>query len=136
VRLAQHLRLNPSNSFKAGTFTVESGGTLDFSTDAAYNAYQVQGQGYFRLDQGGTLHITSPQGLNASGATGNVVVTDSRRTFNQVATFLFNANVPQQTGTAFTATGSGKVVIIDNPTSVAITQNIGISSTNGGRLEI
>ncbi|GAB2531607.1 T9SS type A sorting domain-containing protein [Rufibacter soli] len=141
VKLGQHLILNPSNSTNVGTFTVENGATLDFSADANNNAYQVQGQGYFKLDQGGTLYITSAQGINATGAIGNVVVTDSRRTFNQLATFVFNGKVPQQTGNAFPSVASGKVVIIDNPTSVTVTSSFGVStnatiSPDGGRLEI
>ncbi|MGV3540414.1 MAG: T9SS type A sorting domain-containing protein, partial [Rufibacter sp.] len=68
-------------------------------------------------------------------------VTDSRRTFNQVARFIYSAKVPQQTGNAFTSTSSGKVLIIDNPTTVTLTQSTGISSNtalaaDGGRLEI
>ncbi len=141
VRLGQHLRLNPSNSVYAGTLTVENGATLDFSADVNNNGYQVQGQGYFNSNQGSTLHITSSQGINATGATGNVVVTESRRTFNNLATFIYNAKAPQQTGNALPVTASGKIIIIDNPTSVTITRNIGISSSkthypSGGRLEI
>ncbi|KAA3437724.1 T9SS type A sorting domain-containing protein [Rufibacter hautae] len=141
VRLGQHLRLNPSNSVYAGTFTVENGAALDFGVDANNTGYQVQGQGYFNLNQGGTLYITSAQGINTTGATGNVVVTESRRTFHNLATFIYNAKIPQQTGNAFIATASGKIVVMDNPTSVTITKNIGISSSKtqyptGGRLEI
>ncbi|AKQ44887.1 hypothetical protein TH63_03425 [Rufibacter radiotolerans] len=141
VRLGQHLRLNPSNSVYAGTFTVENGATLDFSADADNNGYQIQGQGYFKLDQGGTLYITSAQGINTSGVTGNVVVTDNRRTFTQLATFVYNGKIPQQTGNAFTTTSNGKILIIDNPSSVTLTNSTGISSStlispSGGRLEI
>nr|WP_066836251.1 T9SS type A sorting domain-containing protein [Rufibacter ruber] len=141
VRLKQHLKLNPSNSVYAGTLTVENGGTLDFGTDANGNGYSVQGQGYFRLEQGGTLLITSAQGINATGLAGNVQVTDSRRTFNQLATFVYSGTVPQQTGNAFTTTANGKILIIDNPTSVTLTQSTGISSNTtlsagGGKLEI
>ncbi|WP_205502473.1 T9SS type A sorting domain-containing protein [Rufibacter psychrotolerans] len=135
VRLGQHVLLNPSNSVYAGTLQVENGATLDFGADANGLGYQVQGQGYFKLDQGGTLYITSAQGINATGNSGNVVVTDSRRTFNQVATFVYNSLLPQQTGNALTATTSGKIMIMDNPTTLALTQSTGISSS-GGRLEI
>ncbi|WP_165864819.1 T9SS type A sorting domain-containing protein [Rufibacter latericius] len=141
VKLGQHLRLNPTNSVYAGTLSVESGAILDFGLDASNNGYQVQGQGYFSLNQGGTLYITSPQGINATGAMGNVQVTESRRAFNQLATFVYSGKVPQQTGNAFPATASGKIIIIDNPTSVTLTNTLGISnntaiSPQGGRLEI
>ncbi|MFB9864279.1 T9SS type A sorting domain-containing protein [Rufibacter immobilis] len=141
VRLSQHLRLNPSNSVYAGIFSIENLASLDFGTDAAGNGYQVQGQGYFKLEQGGTLFITSAQGINAGGTAGNVQVTDARRNFSQVATFVYSGKVPQQTGNALGSTSSGKVIIIDNPTTVAVTQNIGVSSsttvsTLGARLEI
>ncbi|MFC6998683.1 T9SS type A sorting domain-containing protein [Rufibacter roseus] len=141
ARLKQNLVLNPSNSVYAGTFTVENGSTLDFGTDASGVGHTISGQGYFRLDQGGTLYVTSAQGINATGATGNVQVSDSRRTFNQVATFVYNAQVPQLTGNAFTTTSNGKIIIIDNPTSVTITHSTGITSNTalsaqGGRLEI
>ncbi len=141
VRLAQHVRLNPINSVYAGTLSIENGGALDFGMDAGNNGFQVQGQGYFTLHQGGTLYLTSAQGLNSTGAAGNVQVTDSRRSINQLATFIFAGKTPQQTGNAFLATASGKIIIIDNPTSVTITSNLGISSNTaispqGGRLEI
>ncbi|GAA4303030.1 hypothetical protein GCM10023183_15260 [Nibribacter koreensis] len=141
ARLASNLTINPNNSVYAGTLTVENGAFLDFNADAAGNGFVVAGQGHFRSEQGSTLYITSAQGINASGASGNVQVTDTRRTFNQVATFVYSGTVPQQTGNAFTTTASGKVLIIDNPTSVTLTQSTGISnntsiSATGGRLEI
>ncbi|WP_207434611.1 T9SS type A sorting domain-containing protein [Sabulibacter ruber] len=141
VRLGQHLRLNPINSVYAATLTVENGGTLDFGADAAGNGYQVQGLGYFKLDQGGTLYVTSAQGINATGNSGNVVVTDNRRTFNQVATYIYSGSLPQQTGNALASTTSGKILIMDNPTTVTLTQSTGISnnstlSAQGARLEI
>ncbi|WP_181307722.1 T9SS type A sorting domain-containing protein [Rufibacter sp. XAAS-G3-1] len=136
VRLGQHLRLNPSpySSVHTGTLSVGKGATLDFGTDASGNGYQVQGQGNFKLEAEGTLYVTSAQGINAAGAIGNVQVTDSRRGFNQVATFVYNGRVPQQTGNALTTSTSGKVIIIDNPMSVTLTQATGISSS--GRLEV
>ncbi|GGK79389.1 hypothetical protein GCM10011405_29040 [Rufibacter glacialis] len=141
VRLGSNLLLNPTNSVYASTLAVENGGTLDFATDAAGQGYQVQGQGYFRLEQGGTLFVTSAAGINATGLSGNVQVSDSRRSFNHLATYVYNGKVPQQTGTAFPTTASGKIIIIDNPTTVTVTSNVGISSNTGqypqgGRLEI
>ncbi|AMM51750.1 hypothetical protein TH61_11985 [Rufibacter sp. DG15C] len=141
ARLANNLALNQNNSVYAGTVTVENGAALDFGVDGTGNGYVILGQGYFRLDQGGTLHITSAQGINATGTSGNVQVTDTRRTFNQVATFIYSGQVPQQTGNVFTSTASGKIVIIDNPTSVTLTSGINISNNtalapDGGRLEI
>jgi hypothetical protein len=141
ARLANNLSLNPNNSVYAGTVTVENGAMLDFGTDGSGNGYAITGQGYFKLDQGGTVYITSAQGINATGASGNVQVTDTRRTINQLATFIYSGLVPQQTGNAFTSTASGKIVIIDNPTSVTLTSGINISNnttlaTDGGRLEI
>ncbi|QHL89169.1 T9SS type A sorting domain-containing protein [Nibribacter ruber] len=141
ARLANNLSLNSSNSVYAGTVTVENGASLDFGADAAGNGYAVTGQGYFKADLGSTLYITSAQGINATGTMGNVQVTDTRRTFNQLATFVYSGLVPQQTGNVFTTTGSGKIVVIDNPTSVTLTNSINITSNttlaaDGGRLEI
>ncbi|ALI97715.1 hypothetical protein DC20_00295 [Rufibacter tibetensis] len=141
VKLGHSLRLNPINSVYAGTLVVENGGNLDFGTDATGNGFQVQGQGYFRMDQGGTLYITSAQGINTTGTEGNVQVSESRRAFTTLGTFIYNGKVPQQTGNAFPTTASGKVVIIDNPASVTLTNTIGFSvntsvSPHGGRLEI
>ncbi|WP_192821635.1 T9SS type A sorting domain-containing protein [Rufibacter sp. LB8] len=141
VRMAQNLVLNPTNSVYAGTLAVETGGTLDFGQDATGNGYAVQGQGTFKLDQGGTLHITSAHGLNSTGTTGNVQVTASRRQISQIATYIYSGKLPQQTGNAYTTATTGKIFIIDNPTSVTLNSNIGISShtalaPDGGRLEI
>lgn len=141
ARLTRDLLLNPSNSVYASVLLVENGATLDFGLGNNYSGNNILGQGHFKTEQGSTLYITSPEGIHSVGNKGNVQVTDSRRSFHQVATFVFSGRVEQQTGTAFTTTSTGKIIIIDNPTSVTITQSTGISSSttlsaSGARLEI
>ncbi|MFL0353235.1 choice-of-anchor D domain-containing protein [Xanthomarina sp. GH4-25] len=129
-------------------FTVEDNGTLDFGfngvtalnlTIAGSNTGSV-----FSSEQGSTLIITSPNGINQSGYTGNVQTLPSGRTFNQTATFYYVGKENQVTGNALTTGSTEKLVyvnLLDNTTTLSLTNDIGISDDItldplGGKLEI
>ncbi|MDX5443653.1 MAG: T9SS type A sorting domain-containing protein, partial [Hymenobacteraceae bacterium] len=141
LQLQLPLSLNPATSANAGSLTVENGATLNFGTGATGVPNNITGNGYFTLASGGALIINSPDGIMATGATGNVQVRETRRSFHSQAIYRYAGTIPQQTGTGLLSTTSGKILIIDNPTTVTLTQSTGISnntniSADGGRLEI
>lgn len=106
-------------------FTVLNGGILEF------NYFNLTGLGVFDLNTLGTLRITSSNGVNETGATGNVLSTGTR-TFSQTGIYHYVGNVtPQSTGTAMTFGSTGKRIIIDksNPTDVVnLTQTTGTTN--------
>ncbi len=106
-------------------FTVLSDGVLEF------NYFDISGPGDFIQQPTGVLKITSANGVNASGATGNVINTGTR-TFSQSGHFYYVGNVtPQSTGTAMTLGPTSKLIVVDktNTTDVVnLTQTTGTSN--------
>ncbi len=90
-----------------GTFNVNNGGTLVCGTNV------VSGTGSFVLNAGGTLNLASPQGISASGATGNITTTT--RNFGTAGNFIYNS-------TGVSVTGNGL------PTNM---NNLTINNTSG-----
>lgn len=101
----------------------------------------------FDLDQGGTLKITSPDGLH-DGTTltiGNIQqLAISDRTIDQTATFWYIGKANQVTGNAITSGSTAKIVIVellDNTVELSLTNCLAVSdgttlSASGGKLDI
>ncbi|HEX5002930.1 MAG TPA: hypothetical protein VFW78_10585 [Bacteroidia bacterium] len=100
-------------------FTVNSGSILDLAT------YMVTGDGSFTLSDGGGLIMASPNGITASGATGNVQVTGARN-FSTNGDYTYNATTAQVTGSGLPATVHN--ITFDNANDVTLTGST--SATN------
>lgn len=101
-----------SNLTNLGTVRVESTGTLNTSN------FVLSGPGEFDLRVGGTLIISSANGLNSSS--GNIQT--EIQMYSDSANYEFNGNVPQITGLSFpSSVGS---LVINNPTGVALSNEV------------
>lgn len=95
-------------------FTVLSNGILEF------NNFDITGSGDFIQEPAGVLKITSAGGINATGATGNVINTGTRN-FSQLGHFYYvGSSTPQSTGNAMTVGSTAKIVVVEktNPADV------------------
>jgi len=122
------LRLNGNNiTFEnAGSMSVT--GTLMCGTAIVTN---TAGATTFTLASGGTLGIGSPDGITASGATGNIQVS-STRTYNSSSNtnFIYDGSVAQVTGAALPATVNNLTI---NNTA---TGKNGVSLTTAGNVAV
>lgn len=110
-------------------FSVLSGGTLEF------NYFNITGLGIFNLDTEGTLKITSADGVNATGANGNVQ-SSGTRTFSQTGFYHYVGNSsPQATGNAMTSGSTAKQIVI-NKTNATDIVNLTQSTGTTSKLEI
>lgn len=94
------------------TLEVLNGGILNF------NGFNVTGAGNLINNAGGTLKITSPQGITSSGATGNVQTTT--RTYNAAGTYMFVGAAGQSTGNGVPASVAN--VVVNNANGVQLSQ--------------
>ncbi len=149
----QNLSTNSVASYTAA-ITVSNNALLDFGFNTlgttALNINKTTtaplGTNTFASNQGSTLVITSPDGIQqASGTLGNVQYVTSNKTFNQLATFWYKGISPAQvTGDGLTISANGKVVIVElDALSTTLTLSNGTEITNaigadplGGKLEI
>lgn len=143
-----------NRDFELGTdskLTVQDGGILDFGFDGTTPLKVVisgsQTGSAFQSMQGSYLKVTSPDGINFAGATGNVQVLASGRAFSPVATFHYLGKANQITGTGIGTSASGKAVIVELDTNsltltpstafgISSAANTNINSNNGGILDI
>ncbi len=112
----------------SGTLLVQDGGTLQSNCNA------ITGTGNFMLAAGATLHVCSPQGISASGASGEVQLTP--RSFSDDASYLYAGNA-QVTGSGLPAT----VRSLSNlsATALDLTQAVAVRrmlTLNGGDLRL
>ena len=140
-----------NRDFELGTnssLIVENGGTFDFGfngTTALNLAISGAQTGtVFALQQGGTLKITSPDGITTTAGVGNVRTVASNRTYDQLATFWYIGKEDQLTGNAVSTGSTGKQMIVElasnslklRPSNcLAFSNNTAISAT-GGKLDI
>lgn len=94
------------------TLEVLNGGTLNF------NGYNVTGLGALINNAGGTLKITSPQGITASGVGGNVQTTT--RNYDAGGTYSYVGTVLQATGNGVPAAVAN--VVVNNGNGVQLSQ--------------
>lgn len=120
---------NYTGSSPAGTFTVNSGGTLNCGN---FNlvAEEVATAVTFVLASGGFLNIGSADGITTTGSTGNIQ-TDIR-TFNVAGNYRYNRGGAQAAGNALPDT-IGSLTINNNtiltlPSAKVITNNFSITS--------
>ncbi len=131
--------------------TVQNLGTYDFGFNGTTSTgllTSIAGSNtgtFFKSQQGSTLRITHLQGISTTGALGNVQVTASNRTFDQVATFWYIGRDNQVTGNGLGTGSTAKVVIcelLDNTKSLSLTNSTAVSesftidATYGGHLYI
>jgi hypothetical protein len=156
VQLTRNLELGT-----ASTFTIKSDALFDFgfTDNEANNITMVAGAASVRFasETRSILKITSPDGIiknNSYGtAVGNVQgISQTNRSFNNVATFWYTGKRNQTTGDGLStttggaplSTANGKVVIVDladNSVSLTPTIPLGFSnnidvSATGGKLDI
>jgi Protein of unknown function (DUF1573)/Secretion system C-terminal sorting domain len=126
VRLLQNLPVTNASNL----LTVGSTGTLDF------NGFNVTGTAGFSLVAGGTLKITSPDGISASSVVvGNVRTSAATRNFPNGATYWYTGTTAQITGDGVPTTNGTKNIICDNPTSLTLTDPL-VSSGTGVQIRI
>jgi hypothetical protein len=85
----------------------------------------IGGAGSFTLNSGGTLGIGSTAGITSSGATGNVQVTGGR-IFNTAANYIYNGTSAQVTGNGLPATVNN--LTINNSAGVTLSAGVTVSS--------
>lgn len=98
-------------------------GTLQMGTDGTAT---MAGDGDFSLNSGGTLGVTSTEGITASGATGNIQNTGTR-TFSTGANYEYNGSAAQNTGNGLPATVNS--LTIDNAAGVTLSADVSVTST-------
>lgn len=117
------------------TFTVNSGGTLDFGFDSSNNALNISGNA-FESQASSILKITSPFGINTTGSTGNVQVTAANRNISQLGTFHYIGRVNQVTGNALSTSSEKNVIVEMNADNLVLTPSAAFGITNTGVLDI
>jgi len=94
------------------TLEILNGGTLNF------NGFNVTGAGSLINNAGGTLKITSPQGITSAGTTGNVHTTT--RNYNSGGTYMYVGAASQSTGNGMPASVAN--VVVNNTNGVQFSQ--------------
>ncbi|SKB87290.1 Por secretion system C-terminal sorting domain-containing protein [Soonwooa buanensis] len=133
--------------WQVGTNTkvsVLNGGSLDFGLNGltANNISRISNQisQSFELKSGGTLIITSPQGItNADAYTGNIQIgaTAATRVFSGDATYKYIGRDNQSSGNGLPGAASAKKVIVDLFSDIFTFQPNGLKRINSnGFLEI
>lgn len=105
-----------------GILTVNQDGNLILATKT------ITGNGLFSVQSGGSISIGSPDGIAATGLTGNVQTSD--RIFSTGANYTYNGDVTQITGTALPSEVNN--LTINNANHVELTSNIKV----GGNLNL
>ncbi|AWI24843.1 hypothetical protein HYN49_02460 [Flavobacterium pallidum] len=123
----------------ASSITVESGATMDFgfTGTTALNVIETTSSAVtsFILNSGGTLKISSPSGITASGS-GNVQ-TDTRSYTAPSSTFHYIGKANQATGDGITTASNSKTIICElNADSLQLSLTNSTAITTPGLLNI
>lgn len=143
----QYINGSDTTNFVSG-IAIASGATVILNTNLAINMLQgastpknqnltvsgtlkcgthtVNGVGNFNLSSGGTLGIGSPNGISASGATGNILVTGTR-TYSTAVNYSYEGSSLQVTGDGLPATVT--ILTINNSSGVTLSNPVGVSGT-------
>ena len=114
-------------------FTVNNGAVLQMAAESTV----INGAGTFTLSAGGTLGVTSANGITADPAvaTGNIQTT-SARVFSEGANYIYNGTTPQVTGTGL-AQNTPADLTISNSSGVTLSDETTVSGSltlSGGSL--
>lgn len=121
IILNTNITVDTLNIFK-GKVIVDSSGILDLSTNV------ITGNGEFRLTKYGTIKIGDANGINSSGATGNIRTFVRNYNYNShnLGTFIYSGNGAQNSGTGLpTGADTTNVLIIDK-----LSGNLTINASN------
>ncbi|MFD0777972.1 T9SS type A sorting domain-containing protein [Flavobacterium myungsuense] len=126
-----------------GTFTVKTGGTVDFgfsgATTTAFNVTERSGgptgTTVFTSQIGSTLKITSAGGIMAAPAASGNVLLDSRTFAQNGCTFNYVGRANQVTGNIFTVGSTSKTIICDLDTN-ALTLTLSVPTQTSTLLHI
>lgn len=132
VQLGSNIAIGANTNFNIAT-----GGILNFAfTGSTPNTMTGNTSGLFVVNNGAKVIVTSPDGLNGgsngSANLGNVLgFANGNRTFSQAggATYEYAGTSAQVIGDLFSSGSTDKIVIINNPTTVSLSEPIGISNT-------
>lgn len=112
-----------------GSVTVENGGVFDFgfngATPLTVGISGSQTGSVFTTASGGTLKITSPDGITSSGALGNVVT--ATRSFNAGGIYQYTGSAAQAQGSGLPATVTG--LVVNNALGVTLSQPVTVSGS-------
>lgn len=119
--IAPAANLTLTNDFMVGSATANFvvNGTL------STGAYTLKGNGSFILADAANLNIGSPNGISATGLTGNIQV-GGNRNFGTLANYAYNGTALQVTGTGLPASVSE--LIINNPSGLTLSAPVSITS--------
>ena len=139
VQLNSNITLPKGSQSVLSTFTVS--GTLDFGTNSSNELYVGIGLGFssnsgdlFTLNSGGTLKITSVNGILASGSSiGNIrTVGSGKLSLDQAGNYHYIGDAAQVTGAALPVSITGSLVINNRSnvsgTGVSLSQATTIAS--------
>ncbi len=104
-----------------GDLVINSGAILQMASDAA----TITGVGTFTLSAGAGLGITSPDGITASSASGNIQT--GTRVFDPGASYFYNGTSSQVTGDGLPA--NVNELTINNASDVTLSANLTIDGT-------
>lgn len=123
------LRKYDLKTLRTASVEIKSEGTLDFGFKEDGTPLHIikedQNYSHFRLTPGGSLVITSPQGITANGSVGNVQ--GHVGTFSPEAHYYYRGNQQQVTGDGLPATA--KRVVIEN-TGADLDNTVQLSNTS------
>jgi hypothetical protein len=135
ITLSQDLLLPSSTGYynlangnlNVGSFTMTVKGRF------RSNQFMVTGSGTFVLDSGGTLAITSPDGILLSGAKGDIQT--ANRSFSRYGNYIYVGSANQETGTGIPDTVSnitvamaGRTVTTSLSKHLVVTGNLTMTS--------
>lgn len=121
ITLNTNITVDTLNIFK-GKVIVDSSGILDLSTNV------IAGNGEFRLTKYGTIQIGDANGINTTGATGNIRTYVRNYNYNShnLGTFIYSGSGAQNSGTGLpSGADTTNVLIIDKPSG-----NLTINASN------
>ncbi len=103
------------------SFVVDSGATLSIQGNGF-----IGGSGSFILNSGAKLRTGHNSGIDTTGAIGAIQVSGTR-TFSSGASYEYNGNTPQQTGSGLPSTVNK--FVINNPSGVTLNNSLTITDS-------
>ena len=106
---------------------VNNGAAIDLSNNGTLDCVSgnLTGAGSFLISSLAEIIIRSPDGISATGSTGNIQTTE--RTFNQWANYTYSGTSAQITGSGLPASVNN--MTINNPSGVSLTASVIVNGT-------